>query len=84
WIFFGLVGATLFVYRRREGCDGVRFRTPGYPAVPLFFVAAAAFTVVSTVAGGVRDAALGAGLILAGIPVFFVWRRRHRIGRGAA
>jgi APA family basic amino acid/polyamine antiporter len=84
WIFFGLVGATLFVYRHREGRDGVRFRTPGYPAVPAFFVAAAAFTVVSTVAGGLRDAALGAGLILAGIPVYFLWRRRHRSARNGA
>jgi len=81
WIFFGLVGATLFVYRRREGSGAVRFRTPGYPVVPLFFVAAAGFTVVSTIAGGVRDAALGAVLILAGIPVYFAWRRRHRMAR---
>ena len=81
WIFFGLVGATLFVYREREGRDTSRFLTPGYPAVPLFFVAAAAFTVVSTVASGLRNAALGAGLILAGIPVYYAWRRRRGIGR---
>jgi APA family basic amino acid/polyamine antiporter len=78
WIFFGLVGATIFVYRRREPEAKVRFTAPGYPVVPGFFVAAAAFTVVSTVRGGPGNAALGAGIILTGIPVFFAWRRRHR------
>jgi len=78
WIFFGLVVATLFLYRRREAGAAVRFTTPGYPFVPGFFVAAAAFTVVSTIKGGLGDAALGAAIILAGIPVFYGWRRKHR------
>ncbi len=78
WIFFGLVGATLFVYRRREPTAVPHFRTPLYPLVPLFFVSAAVFTVVSTVTADLGNAILGSGLILAGIPVFFAWRRRQR------
>jgi len=46
--------------------------------VPVFFVATAGFTVVSTVASNVGDAALGALLMAAGIPAFFIWRARER------
>nr|UXE46016.1 serine/threonine exchanger SteT [uncultured bacterium] len=67
WIFFGLTGATLFYYR---------FRTPLYPWLPLFFVLAAAFTVLSTVLSNPRNAALGGAIILAGVPAFYWWKRK--------
>jgi basic amino acid/polyamine antiporter, APA family len=78
WIFFGLVGVTLFVYRRRTGTTGgtgVGFRCPGYPLVPGFFVLAAAFAVVSTVLSNPVNAAVGGGIILLGIPAYLGWRR---------
>jgi APA family basic amino acid/polyamine antiporter len=82
WIFFGLVGATLFYYRAdsrdgRESGDG-GYRMPWYPVVPAFFVLAAAFAVVSTVWSGPRNAALGAVIIASGIPAFLWWRRTAR------
>ncbi len=84
WIFFGLVGGTVFYYRRMSGSAGGRvatpdgaqpFLTPLYPWVPLFFVTAAAFTVASTVASNPKNAALGAGLIAAGVPAFLWWKK---------
>jgi APA family basic amino acid/polyamine antiporter len=84
WIFFGLVVATVFVYRRREPDRPVRFRTPGYPVLPLLFVGAAVFTVLSTVVADLRNAVLGGALILLGIPVFFAWRWRRRADAGRA
>ncbi|HEX9107497.1 MAG TPA: hypothetical protein VF832_09720, partial [Longimicrobiales bacterium] len=85
WIFFGLVVATLFVYRRRDrtaapdaGSGDVAFRTPGYPFVPALFVAAALYVVVSSIWSNPRNAAIGAALIAAGVPVFALWRRRGR------
>jgi APA family basic amino acid/polyamine antiporter len=80
WIFFGLVGVTLFVYRSRGVAGGAKgsslFRTPGYPWVPGFFVAAAAFAVVSTVLSNPRNAALGGVIIVAGIPAYLLWKWR--------
>jgi APA family basic amino acid/polyamine antiporter len=78
WIFFGAVGVVLFIYRRRErgGASGaVHFRTPGYPWVPAFFVMAAGFAVVSSIASNPRNAALGGAIIAAGIPAYLWWRR---------
>jgi APA family basic amino acid/polyamine antiporter len=78
WIFFGLVGVALFVYRRRAvrpaAANGT-FLCPGYPLVPAFFVLAAGFAVVSTVASNPGNAALGAAIIASGVPAYWWWRR---------
>ncbi len=87
WIFFGLSVATLFIYRRRERAAGVsrplRFRTPGYPWVPALFVLAALYVVASSVTSNPRNAAIGSALLLAGVPAFYLWRRRGRGGAGS-
>jgi APA family basic amino acid/polyamine antiporter len=78
WLFFATIVATLFVYRRRERESGVRatgFRVPGYPVVPIVFMIAAAYVIVSSVRSGPRNALIGAGLIALGVPVFMLWRR---------
>lgn len=82
WIFFGLVGATLFFYRARQRDAQPGFRTWGYPWVPAFFVAAAVFAVTSAVASNLGNAALGASLILLGVPAYLAWRWDARRGGG--
>jgi APA family basic amino acid/polyamine antiporter len=77
WIFFGLVVATLFVYRRSNGGQPTDFHTPGYPLTPLIFVVTAAYVVVSSILWNPMNALLGASLIALGIPVFLFWRRRR-------
>ena len=83
WIFFGLVAATLFVYRARDragtsrtGNGSAPFLTPMYPLVPLLFVVAAAAIVVSSILSNPGNAGLGAVLIALGVPVFLLWRRK--------
>jgi APA family basic amino acid/polyamine antiporter len=80
WIFFGMVGASVFVYRATQPpatdpAEDAPFRLLGYPWVPLFFVLAALFAVMSTVLSGPRNAALGGLIIAAGVPAFLWWRR---------
>src|SRR5438552_3387294 len=80
WIFFGLTVAGLFIYRKREQGAGsteqTTFRVPGYPVTPALFVLAAAYVVLSAISSNPRNAAIGAGLIALGIPVFLYWRSR--------
>jgi APA family basic amino acid/polyamine antiporter len=83
WIFFGLSGMALFVFRRREGLkrsDGspLVFRVPGYPLVPAFFVLAALLGLGGIVATGPLNAAKGAGVLAIGLLVYPYWRRRRR------
>jgi len=85
WIFFGLTVAGLFIYRARDRSGGdpapaAAFRVPGYPWTPGLFVLAAAYVVLSAVASNPKNAAIGGGLILLGMPVFYYWSRQARLG----
>lgn len=51
------------------------FRTPGYPWVPGFFVAAAALAVTSAVVAYPAESLLGSGILLVGAGIY-LWRRR--------
>jgi APA family basic amino acid/polyamine antiporter len=81
WVFFGLTVAALFVYRRREGGEAKQdgFRVPGYPWTPAIFVAAAVYVVISSVMANPRNALIGTGLLLLGVPVYLYWARRRRV-----
>lgn len=74
WIFFGLTVAGLFVLRRRMG-DPKGFRTPGYPWLPALFVLVALVVVYSVVREAPLRAAMGAGLLLTGVPVYYLFKR---------
>ena len=77
WIFFALVVATLFVYRRDRhagaGSDGA-FRMPGYPLLPALFVLVSVFVVYSSVVSNPWNALVGAVLIGLGIPIYAFWK----------
>ncbi len=86
WIFFGLIVATVFSYRRRDARAGVTptvYRMPGYPVLPALFVITAAYVVVSAIWSNPRNALLGALLIALGVPAFLFWRRQSRAAGGA-
>jgi APA family basic amino acid/polyamine antiporter len=74
WIFFGLTVATVVIFRTRvpiEGRPPGTFRTPGYPIVPIAFSTIAAAVVFSVIYAEPYDAARGAVLLAAGVPVYF-------------
>ena len=75
WIFFGLTVASLFVLRRRQG-PTQGFQMPGYPILPALFVATAAIVVWSAVYQAPVRSAAGFGLLLAGVPVYYYFKRR--------
>ena len=76
WIFYALGGLAIFAYRRREPGMPRPFRTPGYPLTPLLFVASAAAIVINTIVSQPGRAALGLGLVLLGVPAYYLWRAR--------
>jgi APA family basic amino acid/polyamine antiporter len=76
WIFFGLTVGALFMLRRRAAGAPDGFRTPGYPWLPALFVMVAMAVVFSTIRQAPERAAVGAGLLLLGIPVFYLFKRR--------
>jgi APA family basic amino acid/polyamine antiporter len=81
WIFFGLIVATVFAYRRRDARTGVTpgvFRMPGYPVLPALFCIVAVYVVASAIWSNPRNALLGMVLIALGTPAYAYWRRQSR------
>jgi amino acid transporter len=81
WTFFLLTALTLFIFRRRHE-EAPAFRVPLHPVVPLAFCAACVYMLYSSI-NYVRFAvefgvAVVAGLVLmvAGIPLYFLIRKR--------
>ncbi|MGB3270918.1 MAG: amino acid permease [Rhodanobacter sp.] len=75
WLACAAGVATLFWYRR-HGAAGTGFRVPGYPWLPLLFIAAVSAVVVATLLDNPRNAGMGLLIMAAGIPVYAAWRRR--------
>jgi APA family basic amino acid/polyamine antiporter len=74
WLACAVGVATLFWYRRHD--DGsARFRVPGYPLMPLIFIAVIAWVVLATMRDNPMNAGIGLAIIVAGVPVYFIWRR---------
>lgn len=77
WIGSAMVAATLFHYRRREGAETV-FRAPLHPLLPLAFIAAVAFVVISSAIAQPRETLIGLGIIVLGVPAYYLWRYVYR------
>jgi APA family basic amino acid/polyamine antiporter len=83
FIFFGLTAAAVFTFRRREKTDRssreageAGTRIPGHPFTTAFFVAACWLIVASTIYKNPENSAIGLAIMLAGVPVYYLWRRR--------
>lgn len=77
--FYALAVASVFVLRRRPGYDPP-FRVPGYPLVPALFVVATLFLLVNSLLdpGERLWTAITLGIILLGIPVFYLTVGRRK------
>lgn len=78
WIFFALMAAGIFVLRRRPGYAPA-YRIWGYPVVPAIFILSSAAIFVNRLMSEPLESALGLALILAGVPVYYLWCRRTGI-----
>ena len=76
WIFFGAL-ALWTIALRRGRAYAPAFRAWGFPFAPIAFASTCAAIVVNQIASDPINAAWGLGLVAAGIPVYYVWRRIH-------
>ena len=82
WFFLTLSGAAVIVLRRRFPDAPRPFRVPGYPWLPIAFMATSAFMVYASVAFVHIGALFGIGILLAGLVLLAAleWRARGRPG----
>jgi amino acid transporter len=81
--FYALGVASVFMLRRRPGYNPA-FRTPGYPFVPALFVASTLYLLANALVDPSSRVATAAvlGIVLLGIPVFYVTIARTQGVRG--
>jgi len=75
-LFFAATGLAVFVLRRRAPGLARPYRTWGHPAVPVVFIVACLAVFLSIVVDDPLKSLAGAGLLLAGIPVYRIWKGR--------
>jgi len=77
FIFLGLAGVALFVFLRAPGAlpANLGIRVPLHPWSTGFFVLVSAAVVVNTYVSFPKDTLIGLGILLSGIPIYWVWRR---------
>jgi basic amino acid/polyamine antiporter, APA family len=76
WILYAMATASVFVLRRKRPDLPRPYKTFGYPAVPLLFLAGATVLEISTLWTKPRQSIAGIVLILLGLPFYFYWRSR--------
>ncbi|MDP9082974.1 MAG: amino acid permease [Pseudomonadota bacterium] len=75
WLFYGLVTAALFVFRKRMPDAPRPYRAFGYPLVPMVFLVVTALLLFNTFFAAPREALRGAAILVAGLPFYWYWSR---------
>ncbi|MGB6601485.1 MAG: amino acid permease [Candidatus Cybelea sp.] len=87
YIFFGLAAIALIVFRNRDARDPQAprpfFRLPGHPVTTVIFLAASWVIVGDTIWNSPYDTLIGVGILLSGLPVYwlFAWRKAAAAAR---
>ncbi len=80
WPFYALSVAAVFVLRKKRPDMPRPYRTWGYPIVPLLFLVASFGMVVNAFITSPVDTGVTFAIILAGIPLYYIWVRRRGTG----
>jgi basic amino acid/polyamine antiporter, APA family len=75
--FNALTVLGLFVLRRKQPGTERPYRTWGYPVTPALYLLGAGFFIIYIFVGDQRDALIGIGLVLLGLPAY-AWFKRAR------
>jgi APA family basic amino acid/polyamine antiporter len=76
-LFYIMVAASIFLFRRRQPNAERPYRTWGYPVVPILFLIGSTFLILMTIINSPRQSAIGLILILLGVPVYWLLQSRQ-------
>jgi APA family basic amino acid/polyamine antiporter len=77
-IFFALSAGCVFVFRKRRQSATDVFRIPGHPFTTLFFIGACAVITFSLLYKFPLNSGISFGIMLLGVPTYFIWAVRNR------
>ncbi len=75
WFFYGMAALGVVVLRRRQPQLERPYRVWGYPLSPVAFALVSFLIIASAFVGSPREPLIGTGIVLLGVPVFFIWKR---------
>jgi APA family basic amino acid/polyamine antiporter len=73
WIFYALVTGLLF--KLRKSAQTHHYQTPLYPVLPVIFILVSTLLLINTVVNNPSETLIGLGIILAGLPCFFYFKK---------
>jgi len=76
WIFFALLAIGVVVLRRRAGYAPA-WRMPLVPIAPVVFAIVSGMIVVNSIRANLTDSAIGLGIVVSGIPAYYLWNRKR-------
>lgn len=74
-VFPWLAVLGVFIARRRRIGESTVVKVPGYPALPLFFLASTLLLAVVAYVNRPVESTAAVLLVLAGVPAYYLWRR---------
>lgn len=83
FVFYALSAAAVIRLRYTHPEVPRPYKTWGYPVTPVVFIAFALWLVGNTIVETPRESAVGAALILVGLPGYFYWRKNRPIASPA-
>ncbi len=81
-VFYALMVGAVIVMRRKAPTLSRPYRTLGYPVVPLIYIGLALLLVIDLALLKPSTSGIGYLLVLTGIPIYFIWRRRAARSKG--
>jgi len=78
-LFYALAGASVMVLRRAHPEWPRPYRTWGYPATPLFYVAVCVVVLVNTLISQPVESGWGLAILACGLPAYVYWKRRRTV-----
>ena len=75
WIFYGMSAGAVIILRKKKPDMYRPYKTPFYPWIPIIFILFAILLTFNTIMEAPRDAAIGTGIILAGLPLYYYWKK---------
>lgn len=77
-LFYILVASSIFLFRKRMPDAERPYRTWGYPVVPVVFICVSVWLIFQTIRNTPQQSAIGLGLILLGLPVYWLISRSRK------
>jgi APA family basic amino acid/polyamine antiporter len=76
WLFYGAAALAVVVLRHKRRELARPYRVWGYPVLPVAFSVAALAIVANALVRSPKESGLGLILVLVGLPIFLIWKRK--------